>query len=86
VQIADGKTVVIVKDLGRAMHPAVVQATFGDGSTARSTVTAAEWRNATAVERVFTGAAVKVVIDPDGTSLDVDRTNNTWPAQGPGSK
>jgi hypothetical protein len=79
VQVADGRTVVIVKDLGRAIHPAVVQATFADGSTARSVVTATEWRDAVAAVRVFDGAAVKVVLDPDQTTLDVDRSNNTWP-------
>jgi hypothetical protein len=86
VQIADGKTVVMIKDLGRAMHPAVVQATFADGSTARAVVTAAEWRQAVVAVRMFVGEAVKVVIDPDLTSLDCDRTNNTWPVERPDGK
>jgi hypothetical protein len=71
-------TAVRIADRGRAMHPCVVAATWADGRTERRTVPLAHWQGATAAELVFPGQPVKIELDPDLTSLDVERGNNTW--------
>jgi hypothetical protein len=78
VAARDGKTFVVVEDRGRAVHPAVVEATYRDGRTERQTVTAAQWQAATSATLEFGPDVASVQIDPDITSLDCDRKNNAW--------
>ena len=80
VEVKDGATVVRLEDRGRAVHPCVVEATFADGSRARQTVPANVWWQGTRAELRFPGEAVAVQIDPDLSSLDIDRKNNRWQA------
>ena len=80
VTVADGGTVVRIADRGRAVHPCVVEATFADDSKQRQTVAAETWWQAREATVRFAGEAVEVQIDPDLTSLDVDRDNNRWRA------
>jgi hypothetical protein len=80
VEVVDGTTVVRLEDRGRAVHPCVVEATFADGTTMRQTVPAAVWWQGLQTTLTFTGTATAVQIDPDLTSLDVDRKNNRWQA------
>ena len=54
--------------------------TGADGSKARQTVPAGVWWQCTQAQLPFPGTAVAVQIDPDVTSLDVDRKNNRWQA------
>ena len=79
-------TVVTIEDHGRALHPCVVEATFADGRTERQTVPMATWRISSRTQLRFVGNATKVVIDPDTTSLDCNRKNNTWTAPAPAAK
>ena len=77
--VADGgKTVVLIEDRGRAMHYAEVEVTYRDGGTARQTVPASLWPQTRVAKLVFGADVVKVAIDPDMESLDVDRRNNAW--------
>ncbi|MCU0865800.1 MAG: M1 family metallopeptidase [Planctomycetes bacterium] len=80
VENVDGETIVRIEDRGRAVHPCVVEATFADGSKARQTVPAGVWWQGTQAQLRFQGRAIAVQIDPDITSLDVDRKNNRWQA------
>lgn len=74
----DGGTEVVVEDRGRAVHPAIVEATLANGSKERQTIPAATWWTATRATLRFQAGATKVEIDPDLTSLDCDRDNNVW--------
>ena len=80
VDVEDDKTVVTIRDQGRAVHPCVVEVTYEDESKVRQTVPAAKWWQGLEVELTFSGKAVEVVIDPDIQSLDADRDNNRWRA------
>lgn len=76
-----GQTVVTIVDRGRAMHPCIIEATFADGSTERQTVPWEIWRTTHQVMVRFSGLATKLEIDPDTSSLDCNRDNNTWKAK-----
>jgi aminopeptidase N len=82
VEASDQATEVVVEDRGRAFHAAVVEATFADGSKARRTVPMEHWRDHRTARVRFDGRATGVVVDPDVTALDSDRSNNKWPAPG----
>ena len=71
-------TVVTIADVGRAVHPAVVEVTYGDGSKARQTVPVDTWWRGTRAELTFGPDVSEVVVDPDLTSLDRDRDDNRW--------
>ncbi len=73
-------TTVVVEDRGRAVHPAVVEATLADGSKQRQTVPVSTWWTATSATLTFPAGATKVEIDPDVASLDCNRRNNVWSA------
>lgn len=75
---AAGKTQVTIEDLGRAMHPAEVEATYAEGRTERRVVPVDLWRRATTAVLTFDAGVVKVEIDPDQGSLDCQRSNNVW--------
>jgi hypothetical protein len=85
VEVTPTETVVRVRDLGRAVHPCVVEATLADGSKLRQSVTMEQWWQSDTAELRFAGAATEVAIDPDVTSLDADRRNNLWRAGKPGT-
>ncbi|MCA8975062.1 MAG: M1 family peptidase, partial [Planctomycetes bacterium] len=80
VTVRSGRTTVTIEDLGRAIHPCIVEATFADGEKSRGTVSMEHWRGSTTATVEFAGEAVKVELDPDITSLDIDRKNGVWQA------
>lgn len=67
----------------RGVLPLHVRFTFTDGSTQNFDYPAEVWStNTTFYDRFYTFAGKKVAkveIDPDGRSVDIDRTNNVWP-------
>lgn len=73
----NGTTIVVV-DQGRAVHPTVVEITYGDGKKERQTVPASHWQGHTEATLQVGPDVAEVEIDPEITSLDCDRKNNTW--------
>ena len=82
VERQGGRTVVTIEDRERAMQPCVVEVTFEDGATERRVVPLETWRNGRTAKLEFERPVVKVAIDPDVVTLDVDRDNNGWEAAG----
>jgi hypothetical protein len=79
---SDGEgTAVVIEDLGRALQPAVVEVTYGDGHKARQTVPVSLWQQGRRAVLRFGADVAEVEIDPDTTSLDRDRKNNRWKRQ-----
>ncbi|MEM7786612.1 MAG: M1 family metallopeptidase [Bacteroidota bacterium] len=81
VDTAPGEAVeVTVADLGRAPMPALVEVTYGDGRAERQSVPVGTWlAGETSATLTFpAGVVARVEIDPEETSLDVDRTNNVF--------
>ncbi|MBL8729071.1 MAG: M1 family metallopeptidase [Planctomycetes bacterium] len=74
----DGGTTIVVEDRGRALHPAVVAVTHGDGRTERQTVPASHWRQHAQATLEVGPDVTEVLLDPDTTSLDCDRRNDRW--------
>lgn len=79
-QVTDdaSETTVVIEDRGRAMHPAVVEATLPDGTKVRKTVPVTTWWSATRATLTFPPGTTEVRIDPDSGSLDCDRDNDVW--------
>ena len=77
---AGGAVIVVVDDRGRAPMPAPVAVTYADGRTERQTVPVTAWlAGETSARLTFpAGEVARVEIDPDGFTLDADRTNNTY--------
>lgn len=71
-------TLVTVLDRGRAWHPCVVEVAYADGRTERQLVPMLHWRTTTSAELRFGADVVKVTLDPDLGTIDVDRKNNVW--------
>ncbi|MCA8963690.1 MAG: M1 family peptidase, partial [Planctomycetes bacterium] len=78
VQPTGSGTLVTIEDRGRAWHPSVVEATYADGKTERKNIAMDWWRTHTIARLQFGKDVVKVVIDPDVGTIDVNRKNNTW--------
>ncbi len=80
---ADGKgSEVVVEDHGRAPHPARVQVTFADGMTAEQTVPVTRWlAGERSVVLTFPGKVTAAKLDPAQTTLDIERSNDTWTAK-----
>ncbi len=76
---AEGTTVRIA-DKGRAQLACTVEAEFADGSTERKVVPTSHWRDHASATVVFGKQAVRVTLDPDIVTIDVDRKNNVWKA------
>ncbi|MFV0566434.1 MAG: M1 family metallopeptidase [Flavobacteriaceae bacterium] len=69
---------------GGLVMPIIMEVTYIDGATERTTYPAQIWRyNEHEAKKVLrTGKAItKITIDPDLETADVDTTNNTWPKQ-----
>lgn len=69
---------------GGLVMPLLVQLTFEDGSTEMHRFPAQIWRmNDQEVSRTFATdkAVVKIVVDPNEDTADIDTQNNTWPVQ-----
>jgi hypothetical protein len=80
VEVKDGMTRVRVAETGLAFGPVIVEATMGDGQTMRQTIGVANWLAGKDFgELTFQGEAVRVRIDPDAVTLDLNTSNNTWP-------
>lgn len=78
VEHTNDKTVVHLEDVGRALLPTVIEATFEDGTTARREVTAKAWEGSRQASVAFEGNVTNIALDPDYTTLDIDRKNNNW--------
>ena len=62
--------------------PIIVEYTYSDGSTKRETFPAQIWRkNDKEVRKVVASQMeiVKIMVDPDEETADIDTTNNAWP-------
>ncbi len=81
----NGDVVVEVVDLGMAPMPAPVRVTYADGRAETQTVPVGTWLGGAreATLSFPTGEVVRVEVDPDTFTLDVDQTNNVYePAPG----
>ncbi len=78
VREENGGTLVVVADRGRAWHPAVVEATYAGGRTERKVVPMDWWKDRAQAHLRFDRDVVKVALDPDLGTIDVDRKNNVW--------
>lgn len=81
VSVLADRTLVIVADRGRALHPCTVEARLPDGSLLRQVVPVEHWRQHDRAVLTFPDGVDRVEIDPDVTTLDVDRRNNVWNAR-----
>ena len=75
-----GAVTVTVADLGEAPMPAPVRVTYRDGHMETQMVPVATWLNGAreATLSFPAGEVIRVEIDPDAFTLDVDRTNNVY--------
>ncbi len=67
---------------GGLVMPIIVEMEYADGSKKRETFPAQIWKyNDEEVKRVFTSnkEIVKITVDPDLETADVDTSNNSWP-------
>ena len=74
---------VTIEDEGLAPMPAPVRVTYADGRTVDQRVEVSTWLSG-ATEATLTfpaGEVTRVEIDPEGYSLDADRSDNVWPAE-----
>jgi aminopeptidase N len=74
---------------GGLVMPIIVELTFEDGTTEMHRFPAQIWRkNDQEVSRTFATqkALVKITVDPNLETADVDTENNQWPAVAPKSK
>lgn len=79
VDLDGDATVVMVEDRGLAYGPVVVEAEFEDREPERTVIPAETWSaGARSAQVRFEGRAVRIVIDPEGATLDIDPSNNTW--------
>ena len=70
-----------VDNEGGLVMPLEIEATFEDGTTLRFDLPVDVWRNneLTFTKGFFTDKeVVQVVVDPDESFADIDRSNNTW--------
>lgn len=73
---------VVIRDEGRAPHPAFVRVRFLDGTTQDAEVPVGTWlAGATTATLTFAKSVVEVTIDPEQRTLDVDRDDNRWAAK-----
>jgi hypothetical protein len=64
--------------------PIIVEYTYNDGTTKRETFPAQIWRkNDKTVGKVVASdkEIVKIMVDPDEETADIDTSNNSWPAR-----
>ena len=64
--------------------PIIADYVYADGSTDRITYPAQIWRlNDASVAKIIASEKeiVKIVIDPDEETADIDTSNNSWPAE-----
>lgn len=82
VQNGENGATVVIRDEGRAPHPAFVRVRFADGTTQDAEVPVGTWlAGATTATLTFGKAVVEVTIDPEQRTLDVDRDDNRWVAK-----
>ncbi|WP_334112455.1 M1 family metallopeptidase [Paucihalobacter sp.] len=69
---------------GGLVMPIIVEYTYADGSSKRETYPAQIWRlNDKEVSRAVASdkEIVKITVDPDEETADIDTTNNSWPRE-----
>jgi hypothetical protein len=67
---------------GGLVMPIIVELTYADGTTKRETFPAQIWMsNDTQAKRIFASnkEVVRIVVDPDFETADVNTANNSWP-------
>lgn len=73
------KTTVTVADTGRAPHPTVIAIEFEGGRETRTVVPVSHWLAGNSRWTLeIDERPVRVRIDPDRRTLDVEKSNNTW--------
>jgi hypothetical protein len=83
VRDVDRGTLVVVDDLGDATNPSRVQVTYEDGSTESQTIDVMPLlRGRRSTELHFGPKVMRVELDPDAVTMDVDRSNNVWKKDG----
>ena len=79
----EGETTVTIEDRGLAPFPAVVRIRTSAGEDIVHEVPVEHWLDGNRTFEIVVpgsaGTVTRVEIDPDGTSLDADRSNNFWP-------
>jgi len=73
---------IIFEKPGGIPMPIIVQLTYSDGSSERITYPAEIWRkNDESVGKFFGSEKeiIKIEVDPDEETADIDTSNNTWP-------
>ena len=69
---------------GGLVMPIIVELTYADGTTKKETFPAQIWmRNDTVAKRIFASSkeVVRIVVDPNFETADVDTSNNSWPSK-----
>ena len=69
---------------GGLVMPIIVEITYADGTTKRETYPAQIWnKNDEVISKVYTTdkEIVKLVVDPDQETADIDTSNNAWPKE-----
>ena len=74
-----------IDNKGGLVMPVELEVTYADGSVERIDLPVDVWRNneLTFIKGFFSGKEIaKVVLDPDESFADIDRTDNVWTASG----
>ena len=69
---------------GGLVMPVIVEYTYEDGTSKKVTYPAQVWRkNDAEISKAVTSSQriVKITVDPDLETADVDLSNNSWPAE-----
>ncbi|MFC1594269.1 M1 family aminopeptidase [Candidatus Omnitrophota bacterium] len=75
--VAVSNAAITIKNRGEIVMPLTTEISFSDG-----TVTSDQWDGNGATRTIpisSRGAIERIVVDPQETMLDIDRTNNIWP-------
>jgi hypothetical protein len=79
---------IVIRNEGGLVMPIDLEVTYEDGSIERIELPVDTWRNneITFTKGFFSGKSIaKVVLDPEEAYADIDRSDNTWTAEGTGS-
>jgi aminopeptidase N len=77
----NGRTTVVIEDVGLAVYPARVRIRTSGGQTLEREVPVEHWLAGNDTYEIDVGneSVTRVEIDPSGYAPDVDRANNLWP-------
>lgn len=90
VTTANGTATVTIDDRGDMPMPVIARAEFSDGTSSVVTLPETTWfsgaRTATLAIPLDGKTLRRVVLDPDNRFQDLDRSNNSWPAESSGRR